>query len=283
MTAALVSSIKEIAVPIDLKDPQREALFAQGLKLALGGEGVVTLIHAAHNPVSANWLDMPTAREMLHRWGVIEDQATYEDFAKLHVRVCPVTVSGPDTAAALQSELVRRAPDLLIIGNHNRSGVQRLIRGSIAESVVRKTHLPALFLGENAQPMVDPATGATKIQKILVPISNNLNQQPLIDYLQRLLYTLAATPVLVTFVHCGGAADAMPALDLPSRPDWAFHTDRRGGPVVDGILAAATEHKVDLIAMATEGHNSLVDAIVGSKTERVIHRSPVPVLAVPVG
>ena len=48
------------------------------------------------------------------------------------------------------------------------------------------------------------------------------------------------------------------------------------------ILTAANEHQVDLIAMATRGHDSVLDSVFGSRTERVIHRAPVPVLAVPV-
>ncbi|MBK0378026.1 universal stress protein [Mucilaginibacter segetis] len=36
--------------------------------------------------------------------------------------------------------------DLIIIGTHNRSGIDRLLMGSVAESVVRNSHIPVLVV-----------------------------------------------------------------------------------------------------------------------------------------
>ncbi|MBB5396284.1 universal stress protein [Mucilaginibacter sp. AK015] len=40
--------------------------------------------------------------------------------------------------------------DLIVIGTHNRTGIDRLLMGSVAESVVRNSHVPVLVV-----PLVD--------------------------------------------------------------------------------------------------------------------------------
>jgi nucleotide-binding universal stress UspA family protein len=56
---------------------------------------------------------------------------------------------------------------------------------------------------------------------------------------------------------------------------------RREGDVVAEILNAAQD--ADLIVMATEGRQGVIDAMRGSVTERVVRDAPCPVLAVPAG
>jgi nucleotide-binding universal stress UspA family protein len=54
-----------------------------------------------------------------------------------------------------------------------------------------------------------------------------------------------------------------------------------GNPVVQ-ILQTAQEKGCDLIVMGTHGRGALMDTMLGSTTSRVIRRSPVPVVAVPI-
>jgi nucleotide-binding universal stress UspA family protein len=50
------------------------------------------------------------------------------------------------------------------------------------------------------------------------------------------------------------------------------------GTVWDQICRVAAEEKADLIVMATRGHDSLADRVLGSNTERVARHAPCPVL-----
>jgi nucleotide-binding universal stress UspA family protein len=52
------------------------------------------------------------------------------------------------------------------------------------------------------------------------------------------------------------------------------------GPVVETILRFAQEHRTDIIAMPTAGHESFLDALRGSITERVLRHTPYPLLAI---
>lgn len=54
------------------------------------------------------------------------------------------------------------------------------------------------------------------------------------------------------------------------------------GNVVDEILNTAADMKCDLIVMANYVRGKLSEAVLGSNSRRVIRRSPIPVLLVPV-
>ncbi len=270
--------LREIAVPIDLEDPGRELLFAHGLKLALGSEGVMTLIHASEGE-QVDWLAIPTVREMLQRWGLIEEGATSEDFERLGVRVRPVNLSADDKVEALHSKVSRLEADLLVVGHRDRNRWQRLMKPGVGEAVVRKTAVPCLFIGERARGLVDPATGEARLVRVLMPVDGRPSMPVLIETVERLIATLGIDTVRVTFLFCGVAAD-LPIIALPEHLDWQHDIDLRAGPIVDTIVTRADELGVDLVAMSTSGQDSLVDLVIGSRTERVIHRSSVPVLAV---
>ncbi len=52
------------------------------------------------------------------------------------------------------------------------------------------------------------------------------------------------------------------------------------GNAVQKILEAARDRECDLIVMGTHGQGTLTDAMLGSTAQRVLRRSPVPVLVV---
>jgi nucleotide-binding universal stress UspA family protein len=53
------------------------------------------------------------------------------------------------------------------------------------------------------------------------------------------------------------------------------------GDVVDVILGMGEDFDVDLIVMVTSGHDSLLDMLRGSTTERVLRGARCPLLAIP--
>ena len=57
----------------------------------------------------------------------------------------------------------------------------------------------------------------------------------------------------------------------------------QAGDPVESILGAMEQLDADLIIMATNGRDTLHQALAGSTTERVLRKATCPVLAVPDG
>ena len=56
----------------------------------------------------------------------------------------------------------------------------------------------------------------------------------------------------------------------------------KSGNVIDSIVHMASDMDTNLIVMSTDGRNGFLDALRGSHSERVLHRAPCPLLAIPV-
>ena len=65
---------------------------------------------------------------------------------------------GPPAAAIVEAAQVQKV-DLIIMSTHGRSGIGRLILGSVAESVLRGTRTPILVVRADSAP-VEPQRGA---------------------------------------------------------------------------------------------------------------------------
>jgi nucleotide-binding universal stress UspA family protein len=65
---------------------------------------------------------------------------------------------GPPAAAIVEAAATQKA-DMIIMGTHGRSGLGRLVLGSVAESVLRGTTIPVLIVRADGAP-VDVVRGA---------------------------------------------------------------------------------------------------------------------------
>jgi nucleotide-binding universal stress UspA family protein len=66
---------------------------------------------------------------------------------------------GPAASAIIDAARLRKA-DLIVMSTHGRSGVGRLILGSVAESVLRGTVTPILLLRDSGAPVERPSGAA---------------------------------------------------------------------------------------------------------------------------
>jgi nucleotide-binding universal stress UspA family protein len=71
---------------------------------------------------------------------------------------------GPPAPAIVEAAQIGKF-DVIVMATHGRSGLGRLVLGSVAESVLRGTHIPILFVRDAAAPLETvgsaggPATG----------------------------------------------------------------------------------------------------------------------------
>ena len=54
-----------------------------------------------------------------------------------------------EPARAIRNFVEDEAIDLIVMGSHGRSGLSRVILGSVAEKVLRRTHLPVLVVDDH--------------------------------------------------------------------------------------------------------------------------------------
>ena len=185
-------------------------------------------------------------------------------------------------------ELIRSIqPDLTVLATHGREGLSHLLLGSVTEKVVQHAFRPILCVREPDHGMALP------YRRILVPTDLSLPSRlafPMAALFAR-SFSAEVVAVHVTPSHTLGAlVGAHPAAGPPVSEStlWKyFQEDFAGLPVTAQVHSGSTWERVvhvarveraDLIVMATRGHDSLADRVVGSNTERVVRHAPCPVL-----
>jgi nucleotide-binding universal stress UspA family protein len=72
---------------------------------------------------------------------------------------------GPPVEAIVEAARFRKA-DLIVMSSHGRSGLGRLVLGSIAESVLRSTSVPILLIRPGNAPLDTPFVGAPSAREV---------------------------------------------------------------------------------------------------------------------
>jgi nucleotide-binding universal stress UspA family protein len=117
------------------------------------------------------------------------------------------------------------------------------------------------------------------LRRILLPVDHKPDPSEVVVRATRAAEALGDESVEIVLLHVNGTE--FPQFDRPESKAWVWQELRLQGNVVGVILEAA--EKADLIVMATEGEQGIIDAMRGSVTERVVRDAPCPVLAVPAG
>lgn len=268
-------SFERIWLATDLGD---EALhpWAHALRLCANAAKDLRVLHVRKG-TSPPWTQLPSPRRLLTLWGLVPDDATLEDFDALHFHVRMQALEAEHPVGLLGAMVEVEGPDLLVLGTHRPQGIERLMEGSVAESLARKAPGAALIVPDGARPFVIPDSGAVRLTRILVP-AGEAGAQRGVDAALDLVDALGVTNVEFVFVYVGAYSD-VPQLDLPDREGISNRFVRFAeGSIVGRILEASIAEQVDLIAMATHGRDTWWDGVWGSRTERVLRDSPVPLL-----
>lgn len=141
---------KNILVPIDFSETSLHAL-RLAVRMARHGNAKLTLLHVGMTPypvVGNTWL--PTSAELYETWQnqlVTEQTAAIKRIAREEiaddVEFRTVIREGfpPDEILA---EARSGSHDLVIIATHGRTGIERVVMGSVAERVIRACPVPVL-------------------------------------------------------------------------------------------------------------------------------------------
>lgn len=267
--------------PSDFSEASRNA-FAHALAIALFRQTDFIILHSGRDFLGEDeWTKFPPVRKTLEKWKLLEPGSPRSAiFDELAVRVKKVNLRSLSPLSAALDYLDRHPTDLIVLATEGRDGPPSWIRPSKAERLARRTETMTLFVPNSAPGFVGIEDGEVTLRRILVPVDERPDPRSAIAYATRAAQLAAGDPVEILLLHVGDGA-GIPVFDLPDAPACSFQKLQRSGDVAEQILGTAREHAVDLIAMTTEGHDGILDALRGSVTEQVLRGSPCPLLAVP--
>lgn len=253
-----------------------------------------------------NVVDLQSAAGPMNAGGVDEEYVQrLEAEGEATIAAVEPTLEG----AAVETAVVRGRPsgaildyagdhdvDLVAMGTHGRTGIQRYVAGSVVEHVVRQATVPVLTV--RASETSRPGDG---YDEILVPTDGSVPATAAVEHALAIAERTGGRVHALNVVDVGtlapGPEQTMPAElldDLRERGERATEeiataaadrgldattAVREGFPARD-ILDYTEAHDVDLIAIGTAGRSGLNRFLLGSTTERVIRHAPVAVCAV---
>jgi len=216
--------------------------------------------------------------------------------------------SGTPSEQILKALRSRLAPELVVVGTQGRKGLKRLLIGSVAEEIIRRSRRPVMAIGPAVQDLNLDISGRKQL-KILVPTDLGKNSRAAEHYALSLAKRIGAR---VTLLHClwdsinaiivNAAYSGMAAYNLDevindSRNDAVESMKRKtalfqkhGVPcdfkVEEKTLTSRcvvyqeAESGYSIVIMGTHGRNAVVNAFFGSTARETILNAPIPVIVV---
>jgi nucleotide-binding universal stress UspA family protein len=138
-----MASFKTIVVPTDFSPFANEALRI-ACSLARESGGKLILLHVAQRPVvTVAGMPVPPPPPPTIDWSGLRAELDGAAAGIQGVTIESLAVEG-EPAATIVDLARERGADLIVMGSHGRTGLSRLLMGSVAEHVVRKAACPVL-------------------------------------------------------------------------------------------------------------------------------------------
>ncbi|MFC7058016.1 universal stress protein [Halovenus salina] len=185
--------------------------------------------------------------------------------------------------------------DTVVIGSHGRDGATRLLLGSVAETVARRSPVPVTVVRQPADSYETP-------ERILVPFEGSETSEHALQYALDHFEDATVTALYVAVPakgDIGTVEDAFDALEnwddertahvesiLSAAETVAADNDRTvetrsvDGTPEDALVEFAEQENVDRVVLGSTGRDGLSRLLLGSVAETVVRRSPVSVTVV---
>lgn len=139
--------LRTILVPVDFSERSRAAL-NYAITLAQDFGGLLMVLHVLDPLLAAGRLESARLRQLKsssRREAEEQLQALRPELVQSGVRTQLFLRSGPATDIIVAFAVAKKA-DLIIMGSQGRTGLRRLLIGSVAERVVRHASCPVLVV-----------------------------------------------------------------------------------------------------------------------------------------
>ena len=212
-----------------------------------------------------------------------------------------ITVGKP--ADEISRAVEEKDIDLVITATRGRSGLKRIILGSVTERLMRTLCCPLLVVNSPEHKFVSVADQAVKIEKILVACDFSPDSGQAFNHALSLAQEFQAELHLAHVIEPPTQSDLnledtpvseeiqQDYQDLLSRKlkemvpvearNWCTpKTSLLEGQPYEEIVSYAESKDIDMIVLGVRGHGLVKTLFLGSTTDRVVRRSPCPVLSV---
>ena len=283
-------TIHNILCPTDFSELARSA-FAESVRLARWFGAKVTVAHVMPFAVpiagDLGYVPLPAGTNEASRKAALASLRHFVDTTEhtgVHLQLVCREGDACDEILKVARDV---AADLVVMGTHGRSGIKRMVLGSVTEAVLHRPPAPVLTVNREFPRRnglfrtVLCATDASSSSEGTIGVALAIADE-------------GAKRVTVLNVIEHGVKGASGALELSARialqgliPDEArssYRIDERiafGEPDPE-ILAVAAEEAADLIVMGTRGRGTL-GHLFGSTVRSVVRDAKCPVLVVPAG
>jgi nucleotide-binding universal stress UspA family protein len=285
-----VSGPSRILCAVDFSRPA-QAAFEHALALSRDRNAELTAVHAIPVSERFNW----RARERIAKTAALRGAA---EAAGVRLRV---TEQHGDPAGVILLHANAGRFDLIVVGTHARTGVERLRTGSIAEQVTQRASCPVLIV-----PMSEGwREGLASFRNIMCPVDFTKASDAALGHALHLVkdggrltlvHVSSAHAVSASryAYHFGGSEYArrlqqaawqrlQDAVPVEARTTADVRARVVSGTPATEIVRIASEIEADLIVMGVTSRGAIGRKLVGSTAARVLRTAGRPVLAVPEG
>ncbi len=271
--------VDRILCPVDFSELSGQALrYAAALARCRGAKLTVLYAHSFQAPAYFTESKIEALEQQL-RDSLSEADTALKRFA---------TANGADAAGTMVVEgyppdAIRKAAretraGLIVLGTHGRSGVNRLMLGSVAERVLRESDIPVLTVRGEGGTAPEPP------KRVLCPVNHTPAAREAVQAAQWFAECFGGK---VTVAH---VAEERPERRIDDVCNWVPeaarpHCDVRDvsgeGDAAEAILTLARAESSDLLVIGSEHRRFFDSTVLGSTTARVVRHAPCPVLTVP--
>lgn len=178
--------------------------------------------------------------------------------------------------------------DLIAMGTHGRSGVSRLLLGSVTESVLRRTDRHVLTIPRDAAPAEGPYTdvllASDGSEDSSVALDRAIDLATTFDATLHGLYVVDSSFAGNELIEAAlGREGETVTADIEERATKAgveWTTAIREGVPHEEIVDYATDNDVDVVVVGSHGKGAFERTVLGSVSERTVRTAAQPVLVV---
>ena len=190
----------------------------------------------------------------------------------------------------LHSIIEREHIDLAVVGTHGRTGLRRIVMGSVAESVFRHASCPVLTVGPHSWRW-DPQS--VRLKRILFPTDLSPASLYALPFVMGIAAEFGSTLIMLhTVDHLERESKCdlervVVALEERMREMVAISGAARVptdyqvkfGEVSDSVIDAASRLEIDLVAFGLKAPNTYADRLPWMHAYKMVCEVPCPVLS----